>query len=47
MYEELVDCGKKYKLMPADLSRISSWGKIGDSFDDIRCGPYRCIYNSY
>lgn len=47
MYKELVKCGKKYDLMPGDLSRISSWGQVDGHPTLLDAGLTKEIYEEF
>jgi hypothetical protein len=47
IFKELVKLGKKHQLMPADMSRISSWGKIDDHPTLLDAGLTREIYDEF
>jgi len=47
MYKNLVECGKKHDLLPGDLSRISSWGKMGDKPIVLDAGLTSEIYDEF
>ena len=47
IYKELVACGKKHQLMPGDMSRISSWGKINNHPTLLDAGLTKEIYDEF
>lgn len=47
IYEDIYRIGKKYKLMPGDLSRISSWGKKDNNPVLIDTGLTKDVYDKY
>lgn len=47
IYKDLVKIAKEYKLMPGDMGRISSWGKVDDHPTLLDAGLTREIYDEY
>lgn len=47
IYKELKRLGNKFKLMPGDLSRISSWGTIGGNPVLIDAGLTQKVYEDF
>jgi len=47
VYKEFDRLGKKFKLLPGDISRISSWGKSGDNVILIDSGLSRKVFDKY
>ncbi len=47
IYKQLVKVGKEHDLMPGDMSRISSWGKIDDHPTLLDAGLTREIYDEF
>lgn len=47
IYKELRDIGEKFKLLPGDISRISSWGEKDGKPVLIDAGLTRDIYDEY
>ena len=47
IYKQLIKVGKEFDLMPGDMSRISSWGKIDDHPTLLDAGLTREIYDEF
>jgi hypothetical protein len=47
LYKEIVNVSKENKLLPGDLSRISSWGEIDNKLILLDAGLTREIYDSF
>jgi hypothetical protein len=47
IYQELVKLGKKFELLPGDIERISSWGKVDDHPVLLDAGLTRDIYDEF
>jgi len=47
IYKEIVDIGKKFKLLPGDMARISSWGTKENRPILIDAGLTRDIYDEF
>lgn len=47
IYKDLVSAGKKYKLMPGDLARISSFGQIGELVVVLDAGFDRKVFEEF
>ena len=47
IYKELIKAGKKFKLMPGDMARISSWGVLDDHPVLIDAGLTREVYDKF
>lgn len=47
MYKDLVECGKKNKLMAGDLARISSWGQVDGHPTLLDAGLTKEIYDEF
>ena len=47
MYKDLIKLGKEFELMPGDMARISSWGKIDDHPLLLDAGLTKDIYDEF
>lgn len=47
LYKDLVKLGKKFKLMPGDIARISSWGKVDNHPCLLDSGLTKEIYDEF
>jgi len=47
VYKEMLSLGKKFKLMPGDMARISSWGTLKGRPILIDAGLTREVYDKY
>lgn len=47
IYKELIKVGKKFKLMPGDMARISSWGVLDNHPVLIDAGLTREVYDKF
>lgn len=47
IYKEMVDIGKKFKLMPGDIARISSWGTKDDRPVLIDAGLTKEVFEEF
>ena len=47
IYKEMVDIGKRFKLMPGDIARISSWGTKDDRPVLIDAGLTKEVFEEF
>lgn len=47
LYQDLVKLGKRYRLMPGDMARISSWGKVDNHPTLLDAGLTKDIYKEF